>query len=99
MNSNEGKGLGNIQELGRTINFKPLGFYKVVEHNKEYFRLAVDAPELSALRAKYGLSKQLEDHAFHITIGVREINYQNELEPYTSFTNGIVKRLCSLKDA
>lgn len=70
-----------IQELGRTVNFRPLGFYTVVENDKEYFRLAIDAPELSALRAKYGLSKQLDNQAFHITIGVRELKYHNELNP------------------
>lgn len=75
----EAKEIGVLQELGQRVNFNPLGFYTVVLHDQEYFMLAVDAPELSSLRKKYGLPERLENHAFHITIGVRQLTSENEL--------------------
>jgi hypothetical protein len=69
----EAKNIAKLQELGQTIHFKPLGFYTIVEDDLEYFMLAVDAPELSYIRQKYGLSEKLENHAFKITIGVRQL--------------------------
>ena len=38
---------------------------------KEVFFVSVKSPELEALRKKYGLSKLLNGHDFHITVGVR----------------------------
>lgn len=75
----EAKQVGVLKELGQLVHFKPLGFYTVVLHDKEYFMLAVDAPELSQLRKKYGLPEKLDNHAFHITIGMRQLSIENEL--------------------
>lgn len=79
INEYEAKGISSLLELGQTVKFKPLGFYTIMEDNLEYFILAVDAPELSSMRTKYGLSEKLEDHAFTITIAVREIKVQDQL--------------------
>lgn len=78
-NENEARSVTLLQELGRTVQFKPLGFYTVVVDDQEFFMLAIDAPELSQIRQKYGLSEQLENHAFNITIGVRKLEAHNEL--------------------
>jgi len=78
INEHEAKNIAKLQELGQTIHFKPLGFYTIVEDDLEYFMLAVDAPELSSIRQKYGLSEKLENHAFKITIGVRQLEAHNE---------------------
>lgn len=80
INEQEAKNITKLQELGKTITFKPLGFYTIVEDDLEYFKLAVDAPELSSIRQKYGLSEKLENHAFTITIGVRQLEGHNEAE-------------------
>lgn len=79
INEHEAKGISKLHELGKTIEFKPLGFYTIMEDNLEYFILAVDAPELSSIRTKYGLSDKLENHAFTLTIAVREVKVHNEL--------------------
>lgn len=79
INENESKEISNLLELGQIIKFKPLGFYTIMEDNLEYFILAVDAPELSSIRTKYGLSEKLENHAFTITIAVREVNVHDEI--------------------
>jgi hypothetical protein len=75
---NEAKNI-KLLELGQTVNFKPLGFYTIVQHDKEYFMLAVEAPDLAKLRKKYGLTAQPDNHAFNITIGVRQLVAENEL--------------------
>lgn len=79
MTETEARNIKNLRELGQTIRFKPLGFYTIVIHDKEYFMLAVDAPELSAIRQKYGLPEKLDNHAFHLTVGVRNFTAENEL--------------------
>ena len=76
----ESKNIKQLHELGQTVHFKPLGFYTVVNHDVEYFMLAVDAPELSNIRLKYGLSKQLGNQAFSVVIGERQLSAENELE-------------------
>lgn len=76
----EAKNIAKLQELGKTIQFKPLGFYTIVVDDQEFFMLAIEAPELAQIRKKYGLSEQLENHAFNITIGVRKLQAHNELE-------------------
>lgn len=78
INKQEAQEITQLQELGQTINFKPLGFYTIVEDDLEYFMLAVDAPELSLIRQKYGLSEKLENHAFKVIIGVRQLQAHNE---------------------
>ncbi len=80
INEQEAKNIAKLQELGQIIKFKPLGFYTIVEDDLEYFMLAVDAPELSSIRQKYGLSEKLENHSFTITIGVRQLEAHNEAE-------------------
>lgn len=78
INQHEAKNIVNFQELGRTIEFRPLGFYTVVVDDQEFFMLAIDAPELSTLRQKYGLSANLEDHSFNIAIGVKKLTAHEE---------------------
>lgn len=87
MTPSETKGIKQLRELGQKINFVPLGFYTIVIHDKEYIMLAVDAPELSEIRRSYGLPEKLENHAFNLTVGVRNITFENELasaEDYAS---------------
>lgn len=79
--ADESRNIQQLQEVGTVVQFKPLGFYTIVDHDKEYFMLAVDAPELSNIRLKYGLSEKLSNHAFSITVGVRQLTAENELEP------------------
>jgi hypothetical protein len=79
MTADETKNIKELREIGQTIHFKPLGFYTVVIHDKEYFMLAVDAPSLSEIREKYGLSAKPENHAFNLTVGVRRLTSENEL--------------------
>jgi hypothetical protein len=43
----EAKNIIKFSELGKTVRFKPLGFYTIMEDNLEYFVLAVDAPPTS----------------------------------------------------
>lgn len=69
-----------IKEFGKKINFNPLGFYSVVMDDEEYFMLAIDAPELAKIRAKYGLHPKLHGHTFHITLGVRKFEDDREDE-------------------
>lgn len=73
INQHEAKNIVKFQELGQTIEFKPLGFYTIVVDDQEFFMLAIDAPELATLRQKYGLSANLEDHSFNIAIGVKKL--------------------------
>lgn len=79
-NEIEAQDIAALQELGQTIQFKPLGFYTLVVDDQEFFMLAIEAPQLSQIRKKYGLSEQLENQAFNITIGVRKLQAHNELE-------------------
>lgn len=79
-NETEAASIPVLQELGQTIQFKPLGFYTAVVDDQEYFMLAIEAPELAHIRQKYGLTEQPENHAFNITIGVRKLQAHNELE-------------------
>lgn len=77
---NESKKLAHLAESGKKIKFKPLGFFKVVNDEKEYFMLAVDSPELSEIRQKYGLGASLNDEAFNLTLGIKNLNIENELD-------------------
>ncbi len=76
----EAKDVSVLQELGQTIQFKPLGFYTMVVDDQEFFMLAIEAPQLSQIRQKYGLTEQLESQTFNITIGVRKLQAHNELD-------------------
>lgn len=75
----EAKDLTELTELGAKIRFVPLGFYTFVQDDQEFFMLAVEAPELSSLRQKYGLSEKLYNQEFNLTIGVRTIRAHNEM--------------------
>lgn len=77
MCEDESKGK-KIIEFGKKFHFTPLGFYTMLMDDREYFMLAVDAPELVKLRQKYGLTPKLNGHTFHITLGVRK--YENREE-------------------
>lgn len=79
INEHEAKNIVSLQELGQTIQFKPLGFYTIVVDDQEFFMLAIDAPELSKIRQKYGLSDMIENHAFTIPIGVKKLEEHNEI--------------------
>lgn len=79
INDLEAKKLPHLQEVGKTIAFQPLGFYTIMEDNLEYLMLAIDAPELSCIRAKYGLSAKLDNQAFALALGVRKVVAHNEL--------------------
>ena len=64
-----------VREIGEDFAFtvdklystEPEGWDEV----KQVFFLSVKSPELEALRKKYGLSKLLNGHDFHITFAVR----------------------------
>jgi len=71
--------LNHMAELGATVEFQPLGFYTIVQDDQEFFMLAVEAPILSSLRQKYGLSEKLEDHEFKLVVGVRQLEKHDEL--------------------
>lgn len=64
-----------IDELGQefTFNIIELRTVKLNKNNqvKKLWLLAVDAPELSALRERYGLQPLLNNHDFHITLGTQ----------------------------
>jgi len=62
----------NIKEFGQQINFNPLGFYTVVMQDREYLMLAIEAPELTKIRAKYGLSFKPNGHTFHLAVAFRK---------------------------
>lgn len=62
-------------EIGEHFNFE-LKRIKTVNVSKDtsYVILEVDAPELEALREKYGLSPKLFGHEFHITLAKRTLH-------------------------
>jgi len=69
-------GIGEIEELGEEINFNPNKFYQVNpeswdEMKKVYF-LSVKSPDIEKIRKKYGLSKKMNGHEFHITFAVEK---------------------------
>lgn len=72
-NEIEKYGIETIQETGRTIHFVPNTCQAVRPPTwqaiDEVYFVVVDAPELDAIREKYGLPKR--EYAFHITIGIK----------------------------
>lgn len=58
-----------LSEAGKEFSFA-LKNFKLVEtkDSTSFLVLEVDAPELEKLREKYGLSKKLKNHEFHITV-------------------------------
>lgn len=61
-----------ISELGKTIKFN-ISYTDIVKPgNKSVSLLGIHAPELDAIRSKYGYTpKRLGDHDFHITFGIK----------------------------
>ena len=62
------------EEIGEYFNFE-LKRIRIVQTSKDtsYIILEVEAPELEALRRKYGLSPKLFGHEFHITLAKRTL--------------------------
>lgn len=65
-----------IKELGKEFEFFIDGLHSVKpdgwdEVKKVYF-LTVKSPELEKLRKRYGLTKKIKGHEFHITVGVEK---------------------------
>jgi len=64
-----------IKEIGKEYNFKLGKFYSTNPEGwdkmERVWFVEVVAPELEKLRKKYGLSKLLNGHKFHITVAVR----------------------------
>jgi hypothetical protein len=64
-----------LREVGEDFSYTVDRLYSTTPENwddvKEVFFLTVKSPELEALRKKYGLSKKLNGHDFHITLAVR----------------------------
>ncbi|HUS48858.1 MAG TPA: hypothetical protein VMZ91_01730 [Candidatus Paceibacterota bacterium] len=65
-----------IKEIGQEFEFSLKDFKmtnpKGWDEMKKVYFLRVDSPELERLRKKYKLSKLIEGHDFHITIGVEK---------------------------
>lgn len=70
----EMEGIQGIEECGKLIDFTPQGCQVVhpprLPVDQVYF-ITVDAPDLDALREKYGLPRRQYD--YHITIGVKPL--------------------------
>ena len=63
-----------IEEVGQVFQFTPSKLAMVrVRGRSQYVILEVQAPELEALRKKYGLSPMLKQHAFHISLAKRAL--------------------------
>ena len=65
-----------IKEVGKEYNFT-LGEFKSTDPEgwdgvEEVYFIQVHSPELEELRKKYGLSKKIDGHEFHITIAIEE---------------------------
>ncbi len=68
------KGRKRIKEIGEEFDYTIEKLY-VTEPNwgdvQECYFISVKSPQLEALRKKYGLSKKINGHDFHISVGVR----------------------------
>lgn len=60
-------------ELGQTFSFQVIEVRSLVIHTRDGLKklwvIAVESPELEALRQSYGCSPKLKGHDFHITLG------------------------------
>jgi len=67
-----------IKEIGKEFNFtfKDMKFTnpKGWDEMKKVYFIRIDAPDLEKIRIKYNLSKKIDGHDFHITIGVEKNN-------------------------
>lgn len=62
------------KELGQSFAFTPKAFKEVSVGKKlKYMVLQVKSVDLENLRLGYGLSRLLNNHEFHITVGKKEI--------------------------
>jgi len=69
----ESKKIGSVAEIGMIFNFEVIELRSVaIQKGKDVFLIAVKAPELEALRRKYGLQPLLQGHDFHITVAIRQ---------------------------
>jgi len=63
-----------FQDSGTEVHFKLGKFYSVDPESwkgiKRVWFVEVESPELEEIREKYGLSKKLKGHEFHITVAV-----------------------------
>lgn len=64
----------NIKEFGQQIKFKPIGFYTITMADREYFMLAIEAPELIKIRARYGLTPKPNGHTFNLAVAFRKFD-------------------------
>lgn len=76
MKSEEVEEIEEIEEIGEEFTFK-LGGLKSVEPEgwddvERVWFIQVESPELEQLRKKYGFSKKLNGHEFHITVAVKK---------------------------
>lgn len=76
MYSDESENIEKIEEIGSKFNFRMKDVYFVNpegwdEMDRVWF-IQVDSQALENLRRKYGLSKKLNGHEFHITFAVRK---------------------------
>ena len=64
-----------IREVGEEFDYTLDKMYMTEPDSwdavKEVYFISVKSPQLEALRKKYGLSKKLNGHDFHITVAVR----------------------------
>lgn len=60
-------------EIGETFHFTLKKIVIVRTRDARYAVLQVDAPELEQLRQKYGLSRKLHGHEFHISLAKQKM--------------------------
>ena len=72
----EDHNLGEIKEIGQEFNFHFKGFKRVNPEGwdgmQQVYFMEVESPEIEKLRKSYGLSKLIDGHQFHITVGVKK---------------------------
>ena len=62
------------EEIGQVFKFELKDIIEVrAGRDASYAIFQIDAPELEALREKYGLASKLQGHEFHISIAKRKI--------------------------
>lgn len=71
----------NLPELQKKFSFTPIRFEKVTNREgKVFYYLVVESKELEDFRTKYGLSRKLHGHEYHITVGYNRVIKQRK--PY-----------------
>lgn len=67
--------IGEIQEIGKKFEFEINHFKSVPPGSNDYLVLTIIAPELEALRKKYGFRSFINGHEFHITIAKKKYHH------------------------